>query len=104
MYVPKQNVELGIAYLSILQYKYFKGIHDEEKLALVCICAYNTGAGNVSKALTKSTKLKPAIDAINKMKTEELYKALLDKLPYDETKNYLKNVSERRKNYASWRE
>jgi membrane-bound lytic murein transglycosylase C len=104
LYVPKQNVELGIAYLSILQYKYFKGIHDEEKLALVCICAYNTGAGNVSKALTKSTKLKPAIDAINKMKTEELYKALLDKLPYDETKNYLKNVSERRKNYASWRE
>ncbi|MEK7263885.1 MAG: murein transglycosylase domain-containing protein [Bacteroidota bacterium] len=104
LYVPNQNVELGIAYLSILRYKYFKGVEDEEKLALVCICAYNTGAGNVSKALTKTTKLKPAIDVINKMKTEELYSTLLAKLPYVETKNYLKNVSERRKNYETWRE
>ena len=61
LYDPQNNIELGCAYLGKLKNVYFKGINDEESTYHCVISAYNTGPGNVAKAFTGTTKLKPTI-------------------------------------------
>ena len=64
------------------------------------IAAYNTGAGNVAKALTNNTKLKPATKKANQLGSDKLYKTLLKDLKYEETRNYLKKVWARKDKYS----
>jgi len=59
------------------------------------IAAYNTGAGNVSKAFIGNTNIYKAANVINKMTPKQVYKTLMRKLPYNETKHYLKKVYDR---------
>lgn len=59
------------------------------------IAAYNTGAGNVAKAFIGSYNINRASAKINKMTPEQVYKHLMKNLPYNETKKYLKKVTDR---------
>lgn len=70
LYEIEYNIEIGTYYLSYLT-KYF----NDEELAL---CAYNAGQGNVKSWLNNKEYSKDG-------KT-------LDKIPYEETKNYLNKV------------
>ena len=101
LYKPSNNIELGCAYLGKIRYQYFKGIKDDEKAWMCTVAAYNTGAGNVSRALTNTTKLSPAIKKVNQMSSKKLYKTLLKDLEHEETRNYLKKVWERKEKYKS---
>ena len=101
LYKPDNNIELGCAYLSKIRYVYFKGISDEEKAMICTIAAYNTGAGNVCRAISNTTKLGPSIKKINKMSSNKLYNTLINDLKYDETKKYLKKVWNRKEKYKS---
>ena len=101
LYKPSNNIELGCAYLGKIRHQYFKGIRDEEKALMCTVAAYNTGAGNVSRALTNTTKLSPAIKKVNQMSSNKLYKTLLRDLEHEETRNYLKNVWQRKDKYKS---
>lgn len=103
LYNAGNNVELGCGYLKKIRDVYFKNIKDDETAVYLTIAAYNTGVGNVAKAMTGTTKLTATADAANSMSSINAYNRLMKKLPYDETKKYLDNVSERRKLYASWR-
>ncbi|MEZ9595301.1 transglycosylase SLT domain-containing protein [Shewanella sp. 10N.261.52.F9] len=97
LYVPPLNVETGAAYLHILNSKYLKSITDPQSRLYCMIAAYNTGAGNVARAFNenRSTNIRNAAKTINKMQPDEVYHHLLAELPYDETKNYLKKVTQR---------
>lgn len=95
LYDSSNNIMAGTTYLNILYYSYLANIEDELSRYYCTIAAYNTGAGNVAKTFTKNTNINEASKIINKMTPEEVYKKLLKDLPYDETKNYLKKVSER---------
>ncbi len=97
LYQPDFNVETGTAYLHILNSKYLKNIKNEQSRLYCMIAAYNTGAGNVARAFNdnRSTNIREAVDKINRMTSEQVYAQLIDRLPYDETKNYLKKVSSR---------
>ncbi|MEZ8510627.1 transglycosylase SLT domain-containing protein [Vibrio splendidus] len=97
LYQPVINVETGTAYLDILNSKYLRKIENDESRLYCVIAAYNTGAGNVARAFNKdrSTSIGKASKVINKMTPEEVYNHLVAKLPYDETKNYLKKVNSR---------
>jgi len=103
LYNASNNVELGCGYLKKIRDVYFKNVKDDETAAFLTIAAYNTGVGNVAKAMTGTTKLTPTAEAANGMSSINTYNRLMKKLPYDETKSYLDKVSERRKLYASWR-
>ena len=103
LYNAGNNVELGCGYLKKIRDVYFKNVKDDETAAFLTIAAYNTGVGNVAKAMTGTTKLTPTAEAANGMSSINTYNRLMKKLPYDETKSYLDKVSERRKLYASWR-
>ena len=100
LYVPKNNVELGCAYIRKLRYVYFKNIKDNTSAYYCTISAYNTGPGNVSKAFTGKMKITPAVQVVNRKSPPEVYEILVKKLPYKETRNYLKKVTSRMKDYS----
>lgn len=98
LYVPDINVETGSAYLSILDKRYLKAIKDPKSRLYCTIAAYNTGAGNVAKVFNTSgnrRNINKAARIINTLSAAQVYTALMNKLPYDETKHYLKKVSKR---------
>ena len=102
LYVPANNIELGCAYIAKIRHDYFKNIKDEKSAYFCTISAYNTGIGNVAMALTGKAKLGPTAVKVNTMKSDKLYKTLKTKLPYAETRNYLKKVTERIDYYRTW--
>jgi len=95
LYNTTNNIKLGSAYLHILYYIYFKDIKDKKSRMYCTIAAYNSGAGNVAKSFLKSTNVKRATKIINQLKPEIVYKKLMKNLPFIETKQYLKKVSEK---------
>lgn len=100
LYNPEKNIQIGAAYFNILYYRYFKGIEDPLSRLYSSIAAYNTGPGNVSKALTgHSMALKPAIRIANSMSPPQVYAHLMNNLPYEETVNYMRKVTSRLAKY-----
>lgn len=100
LFNPKNNIEVGAAYINILYYKYLKEISNPLSRLYCAIAAYNTGAGNVSKAFTGKRKISKAVPLINSKTPQQVYEQLRSKLPYDETRIYLKRVVERQQMYA----
>ncbi len=103
LFDPDKNVELGVAYLHLLQKRYFRRVKDPKNNLYCAIASYNTGAGNLSRALTGSTRLSRAVERINKMDPDSLYTHLRNHLPYTETRKYLKKVRDRMDLYREWK-
>ncbi len=95
LYNPENNIKVGTTYVHLLYYKYFKGVRNPESRLYCTIAAYNTGPGNVARALTGTRSLKKAYSAANAMGPRDLYRILLRNLPYQETRDYLRRVSSR---------
>lgn len=97
LYVPAINVETGTAYLNILDKRYLKSINNPRSRLYCTIAAYNTGAGNVARVFNRngSRNIKQAAGVINQLSPEQVYQRLQAKLPYDETKHYLRRVNSR---------
>jgi membrane-bound lytic murein transglycosylase C len=66
---------------------------------LCAIAAYNTGAGNVSRAINGTTNISKAIPSINKMSYDQLFNHLKNYLPHDETKDYIRKVTSKMQKY-----
>ncbi len=98
LFVPRNNIELGTAYLRVLMNQ-FASVSDLNCRRLCVIAGYNTGAGNVSRAFTGATNLKKAIPLINKCNYEQLYDHLTNRLSTSEARNYVSGVSKRREKY-----
>ncbi len=99
LFEPQNNIELGSAYLKILNTKYLNGIYNSISQEYCVISAYNTGSGNVLK--TFSSNRTKAKELINKKTPLEVYKILREKLPYEETRNYLKKVVDNKKEFVA---
>ena len=99
LYNAQNNIKMGSAYLHILYYSYLKDIKDPQSRLYCTIAAYNTGAGNVSRAFVDSYNTHKAAEVINRLTADEVYAKLLQDLRYEEPKKYLKNVTKRMKMY-----
>ncbi len=98
LYRPEVNVELGSAYLHLMQTAEFGAMKDPAARDLAAIAAYNCGPGNTKKALAAISgdrKVLPKDASAAKVR-----EALLAKTP-DETKEYVKKVSEFR---TTWKQ
>ena len=102
-YQPDQNIELGCAYLNVLRTRYFGKVEDDRKALYCSVAGYNTGAGNVSKAFTGYTAIDRALPRIQSMAAQQVYDHLRTRLPYEETRAYLKKVIDRMELYQEWR-
>jgi len=102
LYNPNNNIELGTAYLDLLAKRDFKRVKNAESRLYLIVSAYNTGAGNVSRAFTGNTNLRKAIPKINKMSPKDLFATLRRDLPHQETRDYLQKVVKRQALYQGF--
>lgn len=94
LYNPSTNIQMGAAYLHILDKRYLKGIKDPASRQLCVIAAYNTGAGNVARAFTGTRSVNKALPLINRLSSKQVYAHLRSNLTYVEAKNYVKKVTQ----------
>lgn len=94
LYDPENNIELGTQYLWILRRQFHKA-QSENKIDYLAISAYNTGAGNVSRALGGTTNLSRTLHKVHDFTDQGLYDYLIVNLPYEETQGYLRKIVER---------
>jgi membrane-bound lytic murein transglycosylase C len=97
LFDAKNNIELGTAYLKILDSKYLSGIYNSISREYCVICAYNTGSGNVLKAF--SSDRTRAKNIINSKKPSEVYSTLQSNLKYEEPKKYIRKVMNYKKDF-----
>ena len=98
-YNADQNVELGAAYLNLLNTRYLKRIRNSLSRIYCVIAAYNTGPGNVARAFVDSKSVLVAAEKINKLTPEAVFEQLVQRLPYKETRHYLQKVISAQKKY-----
>ena len=90
LFNPKNNIELGVGYINLLDTKYLKKIKDKKIRKLCVIASYNTGHGNVMRKFNRNSR-KKAFEIVNRMSYDEVYRLLKRKLP-NETKRYIDKV------------
>lgn len=91
LYVPANNIDIGAAYLSILQDDYLAGIRDGNAMRYAVIAAYNGGAGNTLR--TFSADRSQAIARINSLSSQQVYQELTTRNPSVESRRYLYKVN-----------
>lgn len=90
LFEPANNIEYGAAYLHILANRYFGDVKDVGSRELCMIAAYNGGPGAVQRSF--APKQQAAIQKINSMSREQVYRHLLRNLPANETRRYVDKV------------
>lgn len=90
LFVPENNIRMGVAYLHILDTRYLKMVENSASREFCVIAAYNTGSGNVLNAFDRNRS--QAVDKINRMSPSGVYNHLVRNLPYQETRTYLPKV------------
>jgi membrane-bound lytic murein transglycosylase C len=105
LYNPENNLEMGIGYIRWLADNKWAEVKNKTNQYYCIICSYNGGPGSVYKAMTG--KLKGISDEewdrmmhdLNTMDSKKLYKKLHKDVPWEETRNYIKLVTERMEKY-----
>ena len=89
---PESNIYYGTAYLYLLKRYHLNGIQNHDSLNSVLIASYNAGSSAVLRHFGKTKE--EAINKINSMSPEEVYKSLTQTYRSGETREYLKRVTE----------
>ncbi len=97
LFDPANNIDMGTAYLSILQNVYLGGIQNPTSRRYAVITSYNGGAGSVLRVF--SSDKNRAVEIINNMSPGDVYNTLISKHPAAESRNYLKKVNGTQKTY-----
>ncbi|TNH04141.1 membrane-bound lytic murein transglycosylase MltC [Testudinibacter sp. TR-2022] len=97
LFDPHQNIDAGVAYLSILQNSYLAGITDPSSKRYAMISAYNSGAGAVLRVFDQDKNV--AVSKINSLLPEQVYRTLTTKHPSSQARNYLVKVDSAQKKY-----
>ena len=93
------NIELGTAYLNILDRRYLAAIEDDTSREYCTIAAYNGGAGAALGVFSEDRDR--AVERINSLSPSEVYRQLRDDHPRAETRRYLIKVLDARKTFVN---
>lgn len=88
---PVKNIDIGTAYLKILQDQSLSGIRNPETLRYATIVSYANGAGALLRTFSRDRDR--AIAMINSMTPEEFYQHVQDKHPAAQAPRYLWKVT-----------
>ena len=97
LFDPQHNIDIGTAYLHILDDIYLKKIMNTQSREYSTISAYNGGAGNVFKTFSSDRSRAP--DIINRLTEQQVYDKLRHHHPRSESRRYLEKVLNFRKKY-----
>jgi len=99
LFNPENNIDIGTAYLHILQERYLARVRDGNSRRYSVISAYNGGAGNVLKTFSSNRDL--AFSHINRLSPDQVYQRLTSNHPSAESRRYLRKVNEAQQEF--WR-
>lgn len=88
---PVKNIDIGTAYLKILQEQPLAGIRNPETLRYATIVSYANGAGALLRTFSRDRDR--AIAMINSMTPEEFYQHVQNKHPAAQAPRYLWKVT-----------
>lgn len=97
LFSPANNIDIGSAYLHILQTRYLAKVSNKTSQEYSMISAYNGGTGNVLK--TFDTDRTTAMEKINRVSASSVYQKLRYDHPREESRNYLEKVTKAKANY-----
>ncbi|UVK76949.1 MAG: membrane-bound lytic murein transglycosylase C [Sodalis sp. Fle] len=97
LFDPRKNIDIGTAYLAMLQNSYLASIVNPTSRRYAVITAYNGGAGSVLRVF--SLDQNRAFQIINNMQPEDVYQALFTRHPSTESRRYLYKVNILQKHY-----
>ena len=98
LFSPEHNIDIGSAYLYILQTRYLVKVTNKVSQEYSMISAYNGGTGNVLKAFDPNNRT-TAMTKLNQTSSSGVYKILRYDHPRDESRYYLEKVTKAKKNY-----
>jgi membrane-bound lytic murein transglycosylase C len=104
LFDAENNIELDVAYLNVLTYDQLDGVDDRMSRDYCVISAYNSGPSNVMRAFTDAKgkqRFEDCLQVINSLSPSQVFQILHEKLPFEETRNYLPTVNTNRKRYYS---
>ncbi|MGD9787837.1 MAG: murein transglycosylase domain-containing protein [Sulfuricellaceae bacterium] len=99
LFDPANNIELGTAYLAMLDGDYLDGVRDPLSREYCVIAAYNGGTGNVLATFSRDRD--EALRIINRLSPAEVYQRLRTEHPRAETRRYLDKVLGARKDFIN---
>lgn len=97
LYDPDRNIDAGTMYLTILRDEYLEGITDPTSLRYVMISSYNGGAGAALRVFDQDKY--DAIDRINELSPDAVYRILTTAHPSSQARNYLVKVNKAQQKY-----
>ncbi|QUX96766.1 lytic murein transglycosylase [Marinomonas sp. CT5] len=97
LFSPENNIDIGSAYLHILQTRYLAKVSNKVSQEYSMISAYNGGTGNVLKTFDRDRAR--AMNKINQTSTSNVYKKLRYDHPRSESRYYLEKVTKAKKKY-----
>jgi len=100
LYNPRKNVQVGVAYLHILYYRYLRDIKNSKTRLYCAIAAYNAGTSSVMRTLTGQPSINNSVDSINRMDSNDVLRRLIRQMPSAETREYLNKVLSLQKTYG----
>ncbi|KUJ71612.1 murein transglycosylase domain-containing protein [Thiomicrospira sp. WB1] len=90
LFDSKNNIRMGTAYLGLLKHDYLGGIEDEKIKQMVTISSYNGGMRTVLGLFGDTPK--QAIEQLNRLSPQRVYRTLRYQHQSDETRRYLDKV------------
>ncbi len=100
LFDPENNIDIGTAYIAMLQTNYLSGIKNSVSRRYAVITAYNAGAGSVLRVFSNDKN--EALAIINNMSPGEVFQILTTRHPALQSRRYLVKVNSAQKHY--WRE
>lgn len=97
LFRPGFNIDIGSAYLHLLDTLYLQRIRDPISRTHVTIAAYNGGAGSSLRAFDSNRDR--AIARINAMTPPDVYAQLVSRHPFGETRRYVEKVRVAQRRY-----
>ncbi|MRT55871.1 membrane-bound lytic murein transglycosylase EmtA [Enterobacteriaceae bacterium RIT693] len=88
---PARNIDIGTAYLSILEHGILRGINDPQVMQYALIVSYVNGAGALLR--TFDSDRQDAIDKINRLSPDEFYQHIATNHPAPQAPRYLYKVT-----------
>ena len=92
---PGKNIELGSAYMQLLQDRIFSGVKNTQSRLYCAVAAYNGGGGNVGRTFSGRKSVQASVNKINAKSPDQVLSTLKKSAPHKETRDYMERVFQR---------